>query len=138
MAFDPQASAKKWADHLSQAAGDGTVERGVMAVTVSPGAAAARQADVWAQNTVASKDTWKKNVNIPLAEWQQTFLSKGKDRIASGATAAEPKMAQFLTKLAPVVNNAKASLPPRGNYAQNKARATQMMDALHAAKGSFK
>lgn len=137
MAFDPQASAMKWKDRLSQAATDGTIERGVMGVTVAPGVAAARQADVWANNTVAAKDTYKKNVQVPLGEWQQSFMAK-KDRISTGAQGAEPKMAAFLTKLAPVVNNAKAALPPRGNYAQNKERASRMMDALHAAKGSFK
>lgn len=138
MPFDPQASAKKWADRLSQAVTDGTIERGVMAVTVAPGAAAARQVDAWAQNTIAAKDSWKKNVNIPVGDWQQSFLKKGKDRIATGAAAAEPKMAAFLTKLKPITDNAKANLPPRGSYAQNKARATAMMDALHNAKGSFR
>ena len=138
MAFDPSASSEKWASRLGQAASDGTIERGVMAVTVSPGQAAARQADTWANNTVAAKDTWKKNVQVPLADWQQRMLGKGKDRIASGATDAKPKMEQFLTKLAPVINNAKNNLPPRGSYAQNKERASKMMDALHAAKGSFK
>lgn len=138
MAFDPTQAAGKWASRLAQAASDGTIEAGVQAVTVSPGASAARQADVWAQNTIAAKSTWQKNVNIPLDQWKSDMLTKGKDRIGSGAQAAQPKMANFLTKLAPVVNNAKASLPPRGTYEQNKARATKMMDALHQAKGSFK
>ena len=138
MAFDPTAAANKWQNRLSQAASDGTLDRGVQSVTVSPGQAAARQADVWAQNTVAAKSTWTKNVQVPLEQWKSDMLTKGKERIATGAAQAEPKMAQFLTKLAPVINNAKASLPARGSYAQNKQRATAMMDALHAAKGSFK
>lgn len=138
MAFDPTAAGSKWKDRLSQAATDGTLDRGVQAVTVSPGQAAARQADTWATNTVAAKSTWQKNVQVPLDQWKSDMLTKGKDRIATGATAAEPKMVQFLTKLAPVITGAKNALPPRGSYAQNKQRATQMMDALHAAKGSFK
>lgn len=138
MAFDPSAAAAKWNNRLSQSASDGTLERGVQAVTVAPGVAAARQADVWAQNTVNSKGIWQKNVQVPLASWQQDMLTKGKDRIASGAAAAQPKMEQFLTKLAPVIANAKGSLPARGSYEQNKVRATKMMDALHNAKGSFK
>ena len=138
MAFDPAASAKKWADRLGQSVSDGTFDRGVAAVTVSPGAAAARQADVWVQNTTAAKSTWQKNVNIPLPQWQAAMTNKGKDRIASGASGATDKMTNFLQKLAPVINNAKANLPPRGNYAANKQRATAMMDALHNAKGSFK
>lgn len=138
MAFDPQASSKKWADRLGASVSDGTFDRGVAAVNVSPGAAAARQVDVWVQNTTAAKATWQKNVNIPLPEWQAAMMGKGKDRIASGASGATDKMAAFLTKLAPVINNAKSNLPPRGNYAANKQRAVAMMDALHNAKGSFK
>lgn len=138
MAFDPNAAAQKWKDRLSQAATDGTLERGVMKVTVAPGQAAARQADAWANNTVAAKATWQKNVQVPLAQWQQDMLTKGKDRVATGATAAQDKMATFLAKLAPVTDQAVRSLPARGSYAQNKQRANQMMDAMHAAKGSFK
>ena len=138
MAFDPTASAAKWASRLGQSVSDGTFDRGVASVTVSPGAAAARQADVWAQNTVAAKSTWQKNVNIPLPEWQASMTNKAKDRIATGAADAQGKMGNFLQKLAPVINNAVNNLPPRGNYAQNKARANAMMDALHNAKGSFK
>ena len=138
MAFDPTASASKWQSRLAASTSDGTFDRGVAAVTVAPGQAAARQADVWATNTVAAKSTWQKNVQVPLPEWQQAMTTKGKDRIASGAQQAEPKMQAFLTKLAPVIQNAKSSLPPRGTYEQNKTRAAKMMDALHATKGSYK
>lgn len=138
MAFDPTASAAKWKNNLATAASDGTIARGVNAVTVSPGALAARQADVWATNVAAAKSTWQKNVNIPLPEWQAAMNGKGAQNLQNGVQAAEPKMQSFLTKLQPVVTNAVNALPARGSYAQNKQRATQMMDALHASKGSFK
>lgn len=138
MAFDPTAASKKWSNRLNQAANDGTIAAGVAAVTVAPGVAAARQADVWLQNLTAAKSTWQKNVQVPLPEWQQAMTDKAIPRVGTGATAAEPKMAQFLTKLAPVVNNAKNNLPPRGNFQQNLQRAVAMATALHAAKGSFK
>lgn len=137
MPFDPTAAASKWGSRLGQAAADGTIERGVRGVTVDPGVAAARQADVWAQNTVAAKEAFKRNVQTGLGNWQEAFLAK-KDRIASGASSAQPKMEQFLTKLAPVIDQAVRTLPPRGTFEANKARASAMMDALHKAKGSFK
>lgn len=138
MAFDPTASAAKWASRLTASATDGTFDRGVAGVTISPGVAAARQADVWATNVVAAKPQWQKNVQIPLSEWQAAMTDKAKARLSSLPTGSETKVVAFLTKLAPVVDRAKSQLPARGNFATNKQRATMMMDALHAAKGSFK
>lgn len=138
MAKDPATIAKKWADNLSAAANNGTVTAGIQAVTMAPGVAAARQKAVWAQNTAAAQDRWAANVQVPLPEWQQAAINKGVARIATGATAAEPKMVSFMNKLMPVINNAKANLPARGTFQQNLARATQMATALHQAKGQFK
>ena len=139
MATDPTAAAKKWSDRLSQAASDGTIQAGIQSVTVAPGQTAARQKQVWAQNTAAAVDRWATNTAaVSLPEWQQAMTAKALPRIGAGASAAEPKMAQFLGKLLPVINNAKANLPARGTFQQNLQRANAMATALHNAKGSFK
>ena len=139
MATDPNAAASKWANRLSQAASDGTLQAGVQSVTVSPGQAAARQKTVWAQNTAAAVDRWATNTAaVTLPDWQQAMINKAIPRVGQGATAAEPKMAQFLSKLMPVVENAKRSLPARGTFQQNLQRANAMATALHQAKGTFK
>ena len=139
MALDPTVAAKKWANRLSQAASDGTIQAGIQATTVAPGQAAARQKQVWAQNTAASVDRWAANTAaVSLPEWQAAMTNKALPRMAQGATEAEPKMAQFLSKLAPVIANAKNSLPARGTFQQNLQRANAMATALHNAKGSFK
>lgn len=136
---DPNASAAKWQNRLSQAASDGTIAAGIDAVTVAPGQAAARAADVWAANTVAAKDAFRTNVGkVSLGDWQQAAKTKGVDRIATGAQAAQPKMAAVLGKLIPAINTIKGQLPPRGNFAQNMQRAQAMASGLHNQKGSFK
>lgn len=136
---DPQAAAAKWQSRLSQAATDGTIAAGIDAVTVSPGVAASRAADVWVQNTTAAKAAFQANsAKVQLGDWQAAAKGKGLDRISSGATAAQPKMAAVLTKLIPAINTIKGQLPPRGNFAQNMQRAQAMAAGLHQQKGSFK
>ena len=128
--LDPAQIASDWATRLG-ASGD-KIKRGVAAVTVAPGAAAARQVDVWATNVVQSKAKFARNVGrVPLADWQAAMSGKGVDRIASGAAAAQPKMAAFLSSFLPFITSAAASLSPRGSYEQNKARMIAMVDKAH-------
>jgi predicted transcriptional regulator len=130
MAKDAATVAQRWVDRLASA-GD-KITQGVQGVTVAPGAAAARQVAVWAANTAAAQGKFARNVAaVPLSTWQQATITKGIPRIASGAAAAHDKMVAFMTKFLPYVMSAKASLPARGSYEQNKARMVAMVDAVH-------
>lgn len=130
MAKDPTAVAQRWASQLG-AAGQKITE-GVQAVTVAPGQAAARQKSVYLGNVQASADKWARNTAaVSLSDWQQAMINKGASRVGSGAQAAIPKMTTFLQKFLPHVESVKNSLPPRGNYDQNKQRALAMMDGVH-------
>lgn len=130
MAGTPDQVAARWAQQLA-AAGD-KIKMGVDSVTVAPGQAAARQKSVWQQNTTSAADKWARNTSaVSLSDWKQAIESKGIPRIAAGASAAQPKFAQFMGKLLPYVQSAKSALPPRGTYDQNKQRALAMMDAMH-------
>lgn len=124
MATTPEAAAAKWAQGM-QAAGP-KITAGIQAVTVAPGVAAARQADLYQANVVAAVPKWKANVAaVPLGDWQNATITKGVPRIASGAAAAQPAFAMFMGKLLPFIDNSVRSLPPRGNLEQNIARMTQ-------------
>jgi hypothetical protein len=130
MAKDPTSVAQDWANKLG-AAGP-KVQAGVEAVRTAPGAAAARQVNVWQQNTQAAAQKYARNVAaVSLSDWQQALVNKGIPRLGSGASAAQPKFAAFLTRLLPYVESAKASLPPRGTFDQNKARMNAMVDKMH-------
>lgn len=107
------------------------VKEGVQAVTVAPGAAAARQADVWASQTAAAKEKFKRNVGrVQLGDWQNAMITKGAPRIAEGAAGAQPKVEQFMTRFLPAVQAAVASLPPRGNLETNIARSAAFQRAM--------
>lgn len=133
MAQDPTTIAANWASRL--AGSTQKITDGINAVSVAPGVAAARQKDVWLQNTQAAQAKWAKNVaGVSLSDWQQMTITKGVPRIASGAQAAQPKFQAFMTKFLPYVQSGKASLPPRGTLDQNINRAVAMM--RHNAKFS--
>lgn len=108
----------------------------VNAVTVAPGQAAARQKDVWAQNTANAKDKWATNTAaIPLGQWQSDMINKGIPRIASGAAAAEDKFTQFMGRLIPHIEAGVRALPARGTLDQNIQRSAQMIRHLATFKG---
>ena len=129
MARTPDQIAADWASRL--AGSTQKIKDGIQAVTVAPGQAAARQADVWAQNVAASKPKWQQRVSaVSLQEWQDATANKGVDRIAAGATAAQPKFQNFMTQLLPHIDRVTSSLPARGNLDQNIARSTAFIRGM--------
>lgn len=134
--IDPTAAAAKWANNTGNATQ--AWKDGIGRVKVAPGQLAAAQADTWAQNVAAAKSRYATNVGrVTLAAWQQATEAKSSN-FATGVQAGAAKQAAFMQAFLPKVNQAAATLPARGSYAANKARAVAMMDALHAMKGQFK
>lgn len=124
-------AAANWAKALG--ASTEKIKAGVAAVQESPTAAAARAIDrqvAGVQAAAASGKTQRSLMAVTLNDWQQSMLQKGVGRVASGATQAQPKMQDFLTKFLPVVAQAKAALPPRGDLEQNINRMNSMVRSL--------
>lgn len=130
---DPTAAAQKWSRNLGAATD--SIRAGVQAVQTAPGQVAATRRQLWVQNTQAAADKWARNVaSVTLSDWQNSMTTKGIDRIAAGATAAEPKMGAFLGRLLPFQENLKRGLPQRGTLEQNLAR----MNAFVRGMSNFK
>lgn len=127
---DPTKAAANWAARFAGAGQKAT--EGANAVTVSPGALAARQAQVWAANVASSVQKFARRTGaVTLEQWRSAYIETGIPRFASGAQKGQPKMANFMAAFLPVLTSAVNALPARGNYEQNKARAIALMDKLH-------
>jgi hypothetical protein len=114
----PDEAAQAWAQRLSGSTD--RIQRGVQGVTTAPGQAAARQKAVWAQNVAQAQDKWASRVaSVSLPDWQQAMITKGVQRVGTGAQAAQPKMAQFMGQLLPHIQSGLGSLPARGNLDAN-------------------
>lgn len=121
--LSPDQIAAKWAQNLSSATA--SIQAGVEGVTVAPGLAASRQAQLYLQRVQQRVQVWQKNVaSVSLQDWQQAMVSKGIPRIATGAQAATGKFSQFMSKLMPYVTTGVRNLPQRGGLDANIARVT--------------
>lgn len=115
---NPADAAAKWRQNLS-GAGD-AIAQGVQRVTVAPGQAAARQKGAYLAGVQASQDKWASRVGqVSLGDWQKAMTEKGAPRIATGAAAAESKVADFLGQFIPHMDGVVRGLPARGNLDQN-------------------
>lgn len=127
-------AAQRWAQNTA-----GATQRysdGVKAVTVSPGQAAARQADLWLRQVTAAKAKFAANsAKVGLAEWQNAAVTKGAARLASGVQAAQPNYEQALAKLLPYIGSAVGSLPARGDLEANINRMTAFVRKMSQYPG---
>lgn len=133
MSLDPNKGAKKWSQRVSQSLQD--YKDGISQVTEHPGVKAASQADVWAQNTLASKDKWKENVQAgSLEDWKRQAMDIGASKFANSGAKGQGKMEKFNRQFYTFLNSTTASLPPRGNKEQNQARYQAMQSKLNEFK----
>lgn len=127
--LSPDQVAAKWAQNTGSATQAYT--DGVNAVTVAPGQAAARQADLWANNVAAAKEKYRTNsAKVSLTDWQQAATGKGAARLASGVQAAQPKMQQAMQSLLPYIAQQVNALPARGTLDQNITRMTNFVRGM--------
>jgi hypothetical protein len=134
---NPGAAAQAWASRLGAATQAYT--DGVNGVTVAPGQLAAAAGDRWLANTTNALPRFKANsAAVQLPAWQNAAVSKGAPRLASGASAAQPKMEVVFGKLFPAIRSAVSSLPARGTIDQNIERSAQFARKLNSMRGQFK
>lgn len=133
----PAEYAEKWKRRLSGSTED--IRRGVNKVTQAPGqsAAAAQDRMLAGVNDAVTSGRWaRKTAAVTLEQWKGAALEKGLGRIASGATAAESKMARTAQTLLPAVDAAAAAARsmPKGTIEDSIARAGEFMRRMRAFK----
>lgn len=129
-------AAQNWVTGMSGATAKYTT--GVQAVKVAPGQLAAAASARWAQNVAAAQQKFSANVaKVTLASWQNSAVTKGAPRLATGATAAQPKFQSFMTSFIPTLTNIVSGLPAGGTFEQNMARSMAYANALHQTAGSY-
>lgn len=130
---DAATIAANWSSRLGQSTTK--IQAGVQAVNVAPGQAAAANKAGYVQGVAASADKWGRNVAaVSLNEWQTATINKGLPRVATGATAAQPKFEAVMQKMIPYINSGLTQLPKRAGLDQNIAR----MDAWARYMANFK
>lgn len=135
MGLSPQQIAQKWASSMAGAQQATTM--GVQAVTVSPGQAAAAQKGAYLQGVQGSADKWAQNVAaVSTPSWQQSMITKGIPRMATGSQAAQPKVAAFQQQLQPFQQALKSSLPARQAAGNNDARMLAWSNGMKQFKKS--
>lgn len=131
-----QQASDKWVQRMQAATQ--AITDGVNGVTQAPGAAAAARADFWLSQTQAAKAKYQQRVGaVTLQQWQTAMIQVGIPRVASGATANQQKMTDFLTKFLPYLATgvAKVKAMPKNNLTDSIARASAMIQHNAAYTG---
>lgn len=104
----------------------------------------------WAGATVRQEAALLQNVTRAITDgsWRAGVQAKGTngwktDTLARSAnygvgfSAGAQNQAAAISKIMNALGNIVPNLPARGTYEQNKVRATTLMDALHAQRGTL-
>jgi len=107
----PEEYAEVWASRLG--ASVDRIRSGVDRVTEAPGKRAAASVDRFRARILDAIDSgrWGAEVSkVPLETWKALMKEKGVPRIASGANAARPQMAEFARELFSHIERGQAEL----------------------------
>ena len=134
---DPATLAATWKQNLSGASD--RMKAGAMAVTTSPGQAAAAASGRWLAAVSSAEPRFRAAVAaVSTSDWQDAYVNKGLPRVASGAAASETKFATTLGKILQAQRSIVSSLPSRGDVEANIARSADFIRKMHAQRGQFR
>lgn len=132
-----QQAAQNWQNSAGRAAAD--YQQGVEGYSGDWAGATTRQEATLVSNwnQSVSSGRWRNGVNAKgTAGWKQSTIAKI-GNYSTGFQAGAAKQASAIQKILAAEANIVGSLPPRGDYAQNKNRATAFMDQMHSLKGQL-
>jgi hypothetical protein len=132
-----QQAAANWVASAGRAASDWA--EGVNNYSGDWASATTRQQSVMQSNWNASvaSGAWSTGVTrVGTQGWKAATTAKASN-FSTGFQAGAAKQAAAIAKIIAAEAQIVQSLPPRGDYNANKARATAVMDGLHALKGQL-
>lgn len=101
---DPATATTRWVNGMSNATN--AAQRGVAAVTVSPGQSAAAAADKWLAKVSAARDKFARRVGaVSLSQWQNAMTSYGISRMGTGAQQKQAKFTGFMQEFLPYLKS---------------------------------
>lgn len=133
----PQQAAQAWRESAGRAAQN--FEQGVTGYSGDWAGATTRQQAVMVSNytQAVNRGDWAQGVNrVGTNGWKSRTQAKI-GNYTTGFSAGADRQQAAISKILAAESNIVGSLPPRGTYEQNKARATAVMDGLHSLKGQL-
>lgn len=125
---DPQTATDRWVSGMQNATT--AMQRGVAAVTISPGVKAAQAADKWLTKVTQARDKFARRVGaLQLGDWQTAMTSYGIGRVGQGAAAKKGKMLSFQQDFLPYLQQGvtKIDSMPKNTLEDGIARAVAMI-----------
>jgi hypothetical protein len=125
---DPATATTRWVTGMSNSTT--AMQRGVAAVTVSPGQKAAAAADKWLMKVTGARDKFARRVgSVSLQDWQNAMTTYGINRVAQGAQSKQAKMASFMADYLPYLQQGvnKIDAMPKNTLEDGIARAVAMI-----------
>lgn len=134
-------TAQQMNDAWKASAGTATTnyDAGVAAYTGDWAAATVAQESALLTNVTQAitNGTWRNKVQATGTGGWKTATQAKKANFTVGFTAGGANQLAAAQKIMAELGNIVPNLPPRGTYEQNKLRATTLMDALHARRGTL-
>jgi hypothetical protein len=126
----PQQIGEKWASKM--ATSSEAYKLGIGAVQESPMAKAAASSELYLKGVqeAVSSGKWQSGLNrVSLQQWKESCLTKGVQRIASGAMAAKNRVIDFQSQWLPFLqaNVQRVRSMPKGGLENGIARAVEMI-----------
>lgn len=129
--------AEKWKRRATAASVD--YKKGIERVTESPTEKAANKADKMRANLLRALDEgkWEKALrSVSLEEWKRMASTKGATNYATGISAAESKMEDFMNEVLPHIESGQRMIDamPDITIEDSKARVSAWIDHMHKFK----
>lgn len=130
-------AASNWTGSAGRAATDW--QTGIQSYSGDWAGATTRQQAAMSTNWNASvaNGSWAAGVNRVGTNGWKTATENKAANYQTGFQAGSQAFSTAIGKIIQAEANIVGSLPPRGTYQQNVARATAVMDGLHALKGTL-